>query len=340
VSTTSVNAGRAETSGPGMVVRRIGPESAEAVHAVVRSAFGARPRLDPPADADGETLETIAAALAPYGGLLAEEAGEPVGTLIFDRVGDRLFLRRFGVVPASQRSGVARTLVDTAVSLASAVGGRDVDAVAVVAREELPASVRFWRVNGFHQVALDPPYLRLERRVRVVVNVSDAEAMRALGRRLAPLLSAGDVVVLNGELGAGKTTFTQGLGAGLEVRGEVTSPTFVIARVHPPLGTGPGLVHVDAYRLGGIAELDDLDLDTSLDDAVTIVEWGGGIAEGLAQSRLEVSIERAAGALSDLGPRPVEGSDAEESLDPRRVILRPVGARWRLTDWNGLIGLG
>ena len=90
-------------------------------------------------------------------------------------------------------------------------------------------------------------------------------------------------MVLTGELGAGKTTFTQGLGEGLGVRGGVTSPTFVIARVHPSLVDGPDLVHVDAYRLGGIDELDDLDLDTSLDTAVTVVEWGAGLAEGLAE---------------------------------------------------------
>ena len=87
-------------------------------------------------------------------------------------------------------------------------------------------------------------------------------------------------MVLSGELGAGKTTFTQGLGAGLGVRGDVTSPTFVIARVHPSLSGGPALVHVDAYRLGGIDELDDLDLDASLDEAVTVVEWGEGRRRG------------------------------------------------------------
>ena len=334
MSTTSVTPGSAGMPEPGLVVRRVGPESAQRVHAVVLAAFGARARLDPPADADHETPATIAAALAPYGGLLAESAGEPVGTLIFDRVGDRLFLRRFGVVPAAQRSGVAGRLVETAVAMGPAVAGADVDAVAVVAREELPASVQFWRVNGFRQVAVDSPYLRLERRVRVVADAPDADSMRALGRRLAAVLAAGDVVVLNGELGAGKTTFTQGLGAGLGVRGDVTSPTFVIARVHPALGAGPELVHVDAYRLGGIAELDDLDLDMSLDHAVTVVEWGSGIAEGLAESWLEVSIERAAGVPADLAP-----PTAEEPLDPRRVILRPVGPRWRLTDWSGLIGL-
>ena len=145
----------------------------------------------------------------------------------------------------------------------------------------------------------------------------DAEAMRELGRSLAGQLRAGDLVVLSGELGAGKTTFTQGLGAGLEVRGDVTSPTFVIARVHPPLGDGPALVHVDAYRLGGIDELDDLDLDTSLDDAVTVVEWGEGIAEGLAESRLEIRIIRA-----------LAHADEHVDLDPRRVLMTPVGPRW------------
>src|SRR4029453_11950915 len=102
------------------------------------------------------------------------------------------------------------------------------------------------------------------------------------------VLRAGDVLILSGDLGAGKTTLTQGIGRGLQVRGDITSPTFVIARVHPSLVDGPPLVHVDAYRLGGIDELDDLDLDTSLADAVTVVEWGHGVAEGLADERLEV----------------------------------------------------
>jgi tRNA threonylcarbamoyl adenosine modification protein YjeE len=141
--------------------------------------------------------------------------------------------------------------------------------------------------------------------------------MRALGEALAEQLRAGDLIVLSGELGAGKTTFTQGIGAGLQVRGDVTSPTFVISREHPPLDGGPPLVHVDAYRLGGIDELDDLDLDTSLDDAVTVVEWGEGIAEGLAESRLEVRIIRA-----------LAHQDEHADLDPRRVLMTPIGPRW------------
>src|SRR5260370_359428 len=110
--------------------------------------------------------------------------------------------------------------------------------------------------------------------------------MRTRGRGLAGGLRAGGLVVLAGPLGAGKTTLTQGIGDGLGVRGPVTSPTFVIARVHPPLAGGPALVHVDAYRLGDAAEVDDLDLDTDLDRAVTVVEWGAGVGERLAEDRL------------------------------------------------------
>jgi len=104
------------------------------------------------------------------------------------------------------------------------------------------------------------------------ITVPTAEAMRVLGTRLAGLLRAGDLVILIGDLGAGKTTLVQGIGAGLEVRGPVTSPTFVIARVHPSLSGGPNLVHADAYRLASPAEVDDLDLDETLDSSVTVVE--------------------------------------------------------------------
>jgi len=152
------------------------------------------------------------------------------------------------------------------------------------------------------------------------VQVADAEAMRALGGRLARVLEAGDLVLLGGELGAGKTTLAQGIGAGLGVRGPVTSPTFVIARVHPSLSGGPPLVHVDAYRLGGWDELEDLDLEATLDEAVTVVEWGEGFAEGLAPDRLEVHIHRGIG-------NPV--ADVDEVRD---VTVVGVGARWAGID--------
>lgn len=143
-----------------------------------------------------------------------------------------------------------------------------------------------------------------------------AEDTRAWGERLGAVLRAGDLVVLTGDLGAGKTTLTQGIAEGLGVRGPVTSPTFVIARVHPSLVGGPALVHVDAYRLGGLAELDDLDLDTSLEDSVTIVEWGHGLAEGLSEDRLEITLrgddERLA-TISAWGPR-WDGERAQAEL--------------------------
>lgn len=157
---------------------------------------------------------------------------------------------------------------------------------------------------------------------RVVVETRTAEETRELGRRLARLLRPGDVVLLSGDLGAGKTTLAQGIGAGLGVRGEVTSPTFVIARVHPSPGTGPWLVHVDAYRLHGGAELDDLDLDETLEVAVTIVEWGDGLVEGLAPDRLRVHLRR----------HSLVGCDAALDDEPRAVTVQAYGPRWASAD--------
>jgi tRNA threonylcarbamoyladenosine biosynthesis protein TsaE len=147
----------------------------------------------------------------------------------------------------------------------------------------------------------------------VPLKIPDPDAMRALGEHVASLLVAGDLVLVGGELGAGKTTFTQGIGSGLGVRGAVTSPTFVIARMHPSLSNGPPLVHVDAYRLGGWDELEDLDLEASLNQSVTVVEWGEGLAEGLQPDRLEVHIHRSSGL--DTG-------------EVRQVVITPVGDRW------------
>jgi tRNA threonylcarbamoyladenosine biosynthesis protein TsaE len=143
------------------------------------------------------------------------------------------------------------------------------------------------------------------------LRIATDEDMRDLGRRLAALLRAGDLVILAGPLGAGKTTLVQGIGAGLGVRGPVTSPTFVIARVHPSVaGSGPALVHADAYRLGSIGEVDDLDLDTDAASAVTVVEWGAGLAEALAEDRLEITIE------------------PDRDGDARTVRINAHGARW------------
>ncbi|WEV25950.1 tRNA (adenosine(37)-N6)-threonylcarbamoyltransferase complex ATPase subunit type 1 TsaE [Streptomyces sp. 71268] len=217
---------------------------------------------------------------------------------------------------------------------------------------------------------MNVPYARAQ------ITVNTPERMGDLGRRLAALLRPGDLVLLTGELGAGKTTLTRGLGAGLDVRGAVTSPTFVIARVHPPLGDGPPLVHVDAYRLGGgLDEMEDLDLDVSLPESVVVVEWGDGKVEELSDDRLHVVIERAVGAEGELAaphpaapapraetaamvppadvPEPIPANAAgpavldvdaatteaeAEVADVRRVTVTGVGARWAGVDLSPLEG--
>jgi tRNA threonylcarbamoyladenosine biosynthesis protein TsaE len=164
------------------------------------------------------------------------------------------------------------------------------------------------------EVAASPPSARLV--------VDSPERMRELGRKLAKLLRAGDLVMLTGELGAGKTTLTRGLGEGLGVRGAVTSPTFVIARVHPSLGDGPPLLHVDAYRLsGGLDEMEDLDLDVSLPESVIVVEWGEGRIEELTEDRLQLVIHRAVGDTTD---------------EVRHVTLTGLGDRWAGIDLSVL----
>lgn len=146
--------------------------------------------------------------------------------------------------------------------------------------------------------------------------LATVEDTRAFGEKLAAVLRPGDLIVLTGPLGAGKTALTQGLGAGLKVRGGVTSPTFVIARVHKPdvaRGGSVPLVHADAYRLGAAAdpraEIDDLDLDASAEDAVTVVEWGAGMVEQLSDAHLRVRIDR-------------------RDDDTRVVELEPSGGDW------------
>jgi tRNA threonylcarbamoyladenosine biosynthesis protein TsaE len=156
----------------------------------------------------------------------------------------------------------------------------------------------------------------------VIIDVPTAQDMRDLGESLARILRPGDLVVLDGPLGAGKTTLAQGIGSGLGVRGDVTSPTFVIARVHPSLAGGPPLVHADAYRIGGALEIDDLDLDASVADSVTIVEWGRGLVEGLAPDRLDIEISRTVGPESEV----------------RQVRITTQGQRWDGVELGELLG--
>ncbi|WP_269047352.1 tRNA (adenosine(37)-N6)-threonylcarbamoyltransferase complex ATPase subunit type 1 TsaE [Paenarthrobacter sp. Z7-10] len=147
------------------------------------------------------------------------------------------------------------------------------------------------------------------------------------------MLRAGDLLVLTGGLGAGKTTFTQGLGRGLGVRSGIISPTFVLVRIHPSLPDGPNpggpdLVHVDAYRLESPTEIDDIDLENTLDSAVTVVEWGAGLVEHLAESRLEIELQRGTG---------VAGADAAlEDDEPRVIRIHAVGPRWAVVDLSAL----
>lgn len=178
------------------------------------------------------------------------------------------------------------------------------------------------------------------------LDVRTADETHALAAGLGAQLRAGDLLVLTGELGAGKTTFTQGLGEGLGVRAGIISPTFVLVRIHPnlpdgPRPGGPDLVHVDAYRLGSAAEIDDIDLENTMDSAVTVVEWGRGRVEHLSDSRLEVDLHRSVGGTlaSELGA-PEAGSweaahdpgvldfDSDDDDEPRTIVIRGFGPRW------------
>jgi tRNA threonylcarbamoyladenosine biosynthesis protein TsaE len=268
-------------------------------------AFVEQAVLTPPSGALSETAESVAADFAEGGGLLLrDDDGRLVATCRVRPLGAAWVLRRCAVDPAYQRTGVGRRLVEEAAAWAAEEGALHVH---VGVRDALAGSRAFWESLGFTVLAHHGFWTELTR--GLLLRLDGAEQTQQLGRRLAAELRAGDLVVLGGPLGAGKTTLTQGIGAALDVRGLVTSPTFVLARVHP--GRLP-LVHVDAYRLrdaGGRLELDDLDLDASLSDSVTVVEWGDGLVEGLAESRLDVRLER-------------------PSEDERTAVVTPVGPRW------------
>jgi tRNA threonylcarbamoyladenosine biosynthesis protein TsaE len=141
-----------------------------------------------------------------------------------------------------------------------------------------------------------------------MIEIKSPDEMFELGKRIGSKLRVGDLILLNGPLGAGKTLFTQGIGASLGIEG-ITSPTFVISRVHKGSCT---LIHVDAYRLlqshNPNLTLDDLDLDTEREDAITVVEWGGSAAARLSEERLEVTIDR--------------------ETETRKVSVLGIGSRW------------
>ena len=141
--------------------------------------------------------------------------------------------------------------------------------------------------------------------------------MQAFGKKIGALLTAGDVVVLSGPLGAGKTTFVQGLATQIEVQGTVTSPTFVVSRVHKPKGSGLALVHVDAYRLTCQSDLVDLDLDATK-NAVFVIEWGKEYVSGFSENWIEIDIDRAQ-ELTD---------ESDPASGIRRISVVAVGDRW------------
>jgi tRNA threonylcarbamoyladenosine biosynthesis protein TsaE len=297
--------------GDGRLLRLATAEASDAaaISAVILDAFGNRPQVDPPPPALSETPESVLAALANGFGVLALIDDQPAGVIIVSVDHAVAGIHRVSVRPAFQRLGIASAMVTVVLE---ALALQAVHRVELVAREEFPAVVAWWHRHGFVETARTGTSLKLARQLPVCVQAATAEDTQELGRKLAGLVRAGDVLIASGDLGAGKTTLTQGLGSGLGVAGAVISPTFVLSRVHRSTGAGPALVHVDAYRLGSAAELDDLDLDASTDDSVTLVEWGTGVAEGLSDQRLEIDIRR--------------------SLDPadetRWIFLTPVGERW------------
>lgn len=142
------------------------------------------------------------------------------------------------------------------------------------------------------------------------LQLTSLDQMRTFAEALAGHLRAGDLLILSGNLGAGKTTFTQSLGRALGVAGRITSPTFVIAREHPSLNEGPALVHVDAYRISDAEELGDLDLDSELDESITVVEWGAGLAEQLSSDYLGLTITPMFDLAADGG-----GVECDEAAD-------------------------
>lgn len=279
---------------------------APAVHALTQAAYAEYAgRLDPPSGALAETVEQVAAELAHGGGLvLPDTDGSLLGALRLRR-GERdpreLWVRRVCVPPAARRRGVASALL---AATGEEALQRGAGALRLGVRHALPGNRRLYERAGWVIVRRHAFWDELGRPLPRLVRTP--AAMRDLGDWIGrEVLQAGDLLLLDGALGAGKTVLAQGVARGLGVRGPVTSPTYTLADVHTD-GRLP-LLHLDAWRLAGPAELDDLDLD--VDPAVTVVEWGVGRAEQLAAEHLVVRI-------------------AVDDDDSRRVSLTPSGPGW------------
>lgn len=303
-----------------LVVSAASQRDAAGMVEVIHAAFGARPPLEPPSTASAETAASVSATLARGSGIYAQVGGRPAGAILVvpDRPGVAAF-QRVSVHPDFQRHGIASTMVAAAEAWAARSGFRRIE---LFARAEFAELIAYWEHRGYVRDRPAPHGVVLTKPLPVVVAVPTGADMQDLGERLAPLLRPGDLLIASGDLGAGKTTFTQGLGRGLGVAGPVISPTFVLSRIHPSASGGPALVHVDAYRLTGAEELDDLDLDATVPDAVTVVEWGAGLAEGLADDRLEIEI--------------LVRPDGTTGAETRLVALRGVGPRWADVDLSRL----
>ncbi|HSN42717.1 MAG TPA: tRNA (adenosine(37)-N6)-threonylcarbamoyltransferase complex ATPase subunit type 1 TsaE [Propionibacteriaceae bacterium] len=293
------------------------PGDAPAMLRTIHAAFGARRPVIPPAAALSDTVADIERALGQGEGVIAEIDSVMAGCLLLSIDGPLAGLHRVSVHPDHREHGIAAAMVRGAIEVATDLGARRIE---LLARREFPETLSWWQAHGFEQVRMVDLGHILAVGLPARVVVPTASSMHILGRRLAPLLRPGDVLVASGDLGAGKTTLTQGIGEGLDVSGPIISPTFVLSRVHPARGNGLALVHVDAYRLGSVAELEDLDLDATLGDSVTLIEWGAGLAEGLSASRLDIDIRRS--------------SDPDD--ETRVVYLAGLGKRWRGIDLHSL----
>lgn len=290
---------------------------APALVEIMHAAFGARRPVGPPAAALEETEESVRRALRDGFGIIARVGGRPAGAVLVrvhveassDSPAAIATWHRVSVHPGFQRLGIATAMVQTAEEFAALRGCTFAE---LNVRSEYPELLAWWQERHYEVLSRGQILLQVGKELPVAFEVPTGDDMFALGEWIARVVRAGDLIIATGDLGAGKTTFTQGLGAGLGVAGPVVSPTFVLSRVHPSAAGGPTLVHVDAYRLGGAGELDDIDLDETAAHAVTVVEWGEGLAEQLNADRLLLSIERS--------------TDLDD--ETRFVFFRGVGKRW------------
>jgi tRNA threonylcarbamoyladenosine biosynthesis protein TsaE len=288
----------------GYAVRHADLSDAQALYALTCRAYAEfAGRLTPPSAALGDRLDDVVGNLATDGALVAyTPAGTLVGAVRHHRASDGVrWLRRVCTDPEWRGRGVASMLVRRAVD---DLRGQGAPAVRVSVRMPQTTTRAWWRHKGFLPVAEHDWWEELTR--PIPVRLAGADATRALGARLAEVFRPGDLVLLRGALGAGKTTLAQGVGDALGHPGAVRSPTYTLVDEHP--GGRLALVHVDAYRLGSAAELDDLDLAT--ESSVTLVEWGDDRAEQLADSHLVVQLDR------------------PEQEDGRVALLEPVGSDW------------